>query len=848
MKQKALALALVLCMVIAMLPVSVFAAPVKQTAQIQAQPQIQAVPEALPELPAQPDAGKYKITAKVTKGSSHGEIELSASSANAQEAVYLLANPDDGYLVEFGGNYDYTYHQLEIGYIGLDIYEIVMPDGDVSLEVKFVAAPGSNHTVNLSKNINGGSISASRSKAKEGESVVVEVTVKDGYVLKQLYAEDANGDGVAGGYLGQDEDGTEIFEIIMPATKLYVEAEFEKEKPHTITVRPGEGGTAYVNKTQVYAGEEFILTCVPDAGRVVNYIDCRMWPDVVPLTQIGTNQWKGIMPDGDVGIDVTFSYEERNVTVAVTNPEGGSATVDKPKAKPHAKVTLTCTPNENYRVASITGVDGLTDNGDNTYTFTMPEQDVKLTVTFKRIYNPVSVTVETGIGGSAIASVMEAKLGDTVTLTVTPDEGYRVARITGVDGLTDNGDGTYTFTMPDEAVELKVLFLRHENPFLDVNETHFFYDPVLWAVEEGITSGIDAEHFGPFAVCNRAQVVTFLWRYAGSPEPTAAENPFTDVPADSFYYKPVLWAVENGITQGVSPTEFGPGLACNRAQVVTFLWRLMEEPAPGLTEQPFTDVQAGSFYEKPVLWALENGITTGADATHFNPVGECLRAQVVTFLYRTAQLPVYYDVYCEFDAEKGTVTLSHEMAQAGETVTATVTPAEGYVIESVTCLDGTEITQLSDTEYSFVMPEQDVVVEVAFAEIPVEPTDPEPTDPTEPEPTDPEPTDPTEPEPTDPTDPTEPEEPVKTYTLDLRDNGNGTVAYVDGKTSAAPGESIFFYAVPNPGYELTNVGIFNPDGAIDVSQIKLYEHGNDLYELIMIEHDIIMTCHFTPIA
>ncbi len=829
MKKKALALALVLCMVIAMLPVSVFAAPVKQTAQIQAQPQIQAVPEALPELPAQPDAGKYKITAKVTKGSSHGEIELSASSANAQEAVYLLANPDDGYLVEFGGNYDYTYHQLEIGYIGLDIYEIVMPDGDVSLEVKFVAAPGSNHTVNLSKNINGGSISASRSKAKEGESVVVEVTVKDGYVLKQLYAEDANGNGVVGGYLGQDENGTEIFEIIMPATKLYVEAEFEKEKPHTITVRPGEGGTAYVNKTQVYAGEEFILTCVPDAGRVVNYIDCRMWPDVVPLTQIGTNQWKGIMPDGDVGIDITFSYEERNVTVAVTNPEGGSATVDKPKAKPHTQVTLTCTPNENYRVASVTGNVTITDKGNNLYSFVMPEQDVKLTVTFKTIYNPVSVTVETGIGGSAIASVMEAKAGDTVTLTCAPDEGYRVAQITGVKDLQDNGDGTYTFTMPDEAVELKVLFLRHENPFLDVNETHFFYDSVLWAVEEGITSGMTPDTFGPFAVCNRAQVVTFLWRYAGSPEPTTTENPFTDVPAEGWFTKPVLWALENGITQGVSPTEFGPNLACNRAQVVTFLWRLMQEPQPGLTEHPFTDVQAGSWYEAPVLWALENGITTGATADTFNPVGQCQRAQVVTFLYRTAQLPVYYDIYCEFDAEKGTVTLSHENALAGEIVTATVTPAEGYQIESVTCLDGTEITQLSDSEYSFVMPEQDVVLLVTFAEIPVEPTEPEPSEP-------------------DPTEPEEPEKPTKTYELDLRDNGNGTVAYVDGKTSAAPGESIFFYAVPNPGYELTNVGIFNPDGAIDVSKIQLFEHGNDLYELVMIDHDIILTCHFTPIG
>ena len=827
MKKKALAFALVLCMVIAMLPVSVFAAPVKQTARIEALPlnenqtQLLVDPQALPELPAEPNAGKYKITAKVTKGSSYGEIELSASSANRGDAVYLLANPDDGYLVEFGGSYDYTHYEMELGYLGLDIYEIIMPDGDVSLEVKFVSAPGSNHSVNLSKNVNGGTITASRTKAKEGESVVLEVTVKDGYYLEGLYAEDSNGNGVVGGYLGQ-EDGTEIFEVIMPATKLYVEAVFEKVKPHNITISPCTGGTATVNKTQLYAGEEFILTCIPDAGRRVNYIDCRMYPDVVPLTQISATQWKGIMPDGDVHIDVTFQYLERSVTVNVTNPEGGTATVDRPSAQPNTTVKLTCTPNENYRVDSVTGVAGLKDQGNNIWFFTMPEQDVALRVTFKTIYNPVTVTVETGLGGTAVLSHEKAKMGDIVTLTAIPEEGYRIAQVTGVKGLKDNGDGTYTFTMPDEAVNIKVLFLRHENPFLDVNETQFFYDPVLWAVENGITSGITADAFGPFVVCNRAQVVTFLWRYAGCPEPTATENPFIDVQAGSFYEKAVLWAVENGITNGVSANEFGPGLACNRAQVVTFLWRLMKQPAPATTEHPFTDVVPGSFYELPVLWALENGITTGATATTFNPNGECLRAQVVTFLYRTAQLPpppVFYALETVFDAQMGTVTLSHTEAQAGETITVTATPNEGYLLESVICASGAELTQVSETEFTFVMGEAAEAVAVTFAPIPTEP-DPE-------EPTDPKPT-------------------PKTYELVLKDNGHGTVTHVDA-TSAAPGESIFFYAVPEEGYFLERVGIFNPDNAIDVSQIRLYEHEDNLYELVMINHDIIMTLYFSPI-
>ena len=314
-------------------------------------------------------------------------------------------------------------------------------------------------------------------------------------------------------------------------------------------------------------------------------------------------------------------------------------------------------------------------------------------------------------------------MGETITLTAIPEEGYRLARITGVKELTDNGDGTYTFTMPDEAVDLQILFLRHENPFFDVNETQFFYESVLWAVEESITSGISATEFGPFAVCNRAQVVTFLWRYAGSPEPMSAENPFTDVPEGSFYHKAVLWAVENGITNGVSETAFGPNLACNRAQVVTFLWRMMKEPTPTLTENPFTDVDPG-WYELPVLWALENGITTGATATAFNPAGQCQRAQVVTFLYRTAQLPpppAVYALDARFDAEQGTVTLSHSQAQAGEVITATVIPAEGWQIETVSCLSGAEITAVSDTEYTFVMPESEETVCVTFTAIPAEP-------------------------------------------------------------------------------------------------------------------------------
>ena len=171
------------------------------------------------------------------------------------------------------------------------------------------------------------------------------------------------------------------------------------------------------------------------------------------------------------------------------------------------------------------------------------------------------------------------------------------------------------------------------NPFVDVQAGSFFHIPVLWAVQQGITSGTDATHFGPAQSCNRAQVVTFLWAADGRPEPKSTVNPFTDVPKDSFCEKAVLWAVEKGITSGTDATHFSPLTLCNRATVVTFLWAAKGKPA-ATGENPFTDVPAGSWYEKPVLWAKANGITSGLSATEFGAGQLCNRAQVVTFLYK----------------------------------------------------------------------------------------------------------------------------------------------------------------------------------------------------------------------
>ena len=175
-----------------------------------------------------------------------------------------------------------------------------------------------------------------------------------------------------------------------------------------------------------------------------------------------------------------------------------------------------------------------------------------------------------------------------------------------------------------------------ENPFSDTDPKSFYFELVLWACDKGITNGISATEFGPTAACNRAQVVTFLWRTVGSPEPESTKNPFVDVQKGSFYEKAVLWAVEKGVTTGTDATHFSPTSACNRAQVVTFLWRAMGRPEVSTADCSFTDVgSSGAFYETPILWAVENGITNGLGDGTFGINTTCNRAQVITFLFRS---------------------------------------------------------------------------------------------------------------------------------------------------------------------------------------------------------------------
>ena len=254
-----------------------------------------------------------------------------------------------------------------------------------------------------------------------------------------------------------------------------------------------------------------------------------------------------------------------------------------------------------------------------------------------------SVTVGKTDNGSVSVSPKSASKGDTVTITVTPDKGYVLETLTVLDKndkeikLTEK-NGKYTFTMPAGKVEVKATFMEDNsmlNFFMDVKAGDYFYDAVLWAAEKGITSGTDATHFSPNAACTRAQIVTFLWRAAGSPEPKGTGS-FADVPADSYYTKAVAWAVENGITGGTGDGKFSPDATCTRAQAVTFLYRASGASAVS-GNAAFSDVATNAYYAAAVKWAEKNGVTGGIGGGLFGSGNDCTRAQIVTFLYRTYQ-------------------------------------------------------------------------------------------------------------------------------------------------------------------------------------------------------------------
>ena len=317
---------------------------------------------------------------------------------------------------------------------------------------------------------------------------------------------------------------------------------------------------------------------------------------------------------------------EKNCTESVT-VSGKSLAIDKNNHEyDFAKVTVDAnsTKTENGGILTITYTAPSYSSGSSSYDPTYS----------------VSTPSKTE-NGSVTVSPKNASKGDTVTVTVKPDSGYVLETLTVTDKngneltLKDKGNGKYTFTMPAGKVEVKATFMEDNsmlNFFYDVPNNAYFYEAVKWAVENGITTGVGNDLFAPEQPCTRAQIVTFLWRAAGSPEPKGAASGMRDVVSGSYYEKAVAWAIENGITTGTTTSTFSPDATCTRAQAVTFLARALKAKAASAAE--FSDVPTDSYFADAVAWAAANGVTEGIGGGLFGSDNDCTRGQIVTFLYR----------------------------------------------------------------------------------------------------------------------------------------------------------------------------------------------------------------------
>ena len=331
--------------------------------------------------------------------------------------------------------------------------------------------------------------------------------------------------------------------------------------------------------------------------------------------------------------DYTDTYDGKPHTVTVT-ADGAkiSYSADAGNYKTYGSTAPTFTDVGEYT---------LTPAGGSAKNYTFNYVSGTLTI-LRRPSNPGStISVPSTPNGTVTVTPSTATKDTTVTITTKPNEGYELGDLTVKDAngnalpLTDKGDGKYTFTMPDSKVSVEVSFVKAaSSSFADVPANAYFADAVKWAVDKGVTNGLSDTTFGPYESCTRAQIVTFLWRAAGSPEPKAMSS-FSDVPVNAYYAKAVAWAVENGITNGMTETTFAPDAICTRGQSVTFLYRALKGSASGSAN--FTDVKSDAFYADAINWAVANNVTNGTSNTTFSPNADCTRAEIVTFLYRAYQ-------------------------------------------------------------------------------------------------------------------------------------------------------------------------------------------------------------------
>ena len=538
--------------------------------------------------------------------------------AKEREEIQLTAKPDKGH--------HFKEWQATSGNIRITNDKFTMPAGNVTVKAIFEA---NTYTVKL--NANGGTIASGQDVTSYTYGTDATLPTADnitytGHTFKGWYDnEGLTGDPVTA--IGGTETGNKEYWAKWEANA------------YTVTLHPNGGTINNGNVTGYTYGVGATLPTADDMTYTGHTF--KGWYDNEgltgdPVTAIGGTEM------GNKEYWAKWEINQYTITYALA---GGTAegNLDTYTVETGA-FTLKNPTKSGY---TFTGWSGTGLDGENNMTVTIPTGSTgNRTYTAHWRYNGsghsysyYTIKATAGTGGSISPSGnVSVREGRDQTFTITPDKGYAVAKVL-IDSKNVGAVKSYTFENVRRTHTIEVIFMKASgNPqtgvFVDVPEGSYYEEAVNWAVEKGITTGTDATHFSPDGICTRAQIVTFLWRAAGSPEPKAMSS-FTDVAAGSYYAKAVAWAVENGITTGTGDGKFSPDATCTRAQSVTFLFRAIGKLVDSKAE--FSDVPTDSYYANAVAWAVENGVTNGIGNNLFGPDNSCTRAQIVTFLFRAYQ-------------------------------------------------------------------------------------------------------------------------------------------------------------------------------------------------------------------
>ena len=541
---------------------------------------------------------------------------------------------------------------------GTDI--VLHPDktelGKAQISVTIAGAP--RYTLTIADSANGSiTVVNATETAEDGkplffkdELVMLSIAPNEGYMLSALSVN---------GIPATVAVGDDTYTFAQPEENVTITATFEKRNEHTITFDanggsepkdlPEEVTTAMPAKKVLHGSEYYLPECefiAPEGKQFKAWqIDGTEYPVNAPVTVTADITVKALWEDAPPA--------PTEYIVTVTNDGNGIGTATPSTAAAGTEITLTATPDGGYHFKEWQVVKGgVTIQGNK---FTMPGENVEIKAIFEKNTStgPIGtgmttypITVMNSKNGGVTASHKSAAKGALVTLTVTPDKGYVLETLNAFD---QNGNalpltqqnGKYGFTMPASAVTVKATFMDDNtmlNFFVDVSASDYYYDAVLWAVGKGITGDTSATTFDPSGNCTRAQIVTFLWRTAGSPVVNYL-MPFTDVDEGAYYAEAVRWAASEKIVEGTTAATFAPNATVTRAQVVTMLCRFakaqgMDTTQGGMTIREFDDFDAAPAYALEAMdWAVNAGVLKG-DNNRLLPQNACTRAQIVTFLWR----------------------------------------------------------------------------------------------------------------------------------------------------------------------------------------------------------------------